>query len=128
MPNDGPETTWRTLPDPPVLSSKTSCACPKAAGPLNSLFCQLRQYPVSRQNWRLTGYCLNWQNSELSGPAAFGQAQLVLLDNTGGSGNVLQVVSGPSFGINAAFPLDQWPSFEVDATNAPAGTAKVRTY
>jgi len=80
------------------------------------------------QNWRLTGYCLNWQNSELSGPAAFGQPQLQFRDDTGGTGNVLQVFSGPSFGTGAAFPLDTWQFFEVDATNAPAGTTKVRTY
>jgi hypothetical protein len=78
------------------------------------------------QNWRLTGYCLNWQNDKLNGSNGFGVAQLQFLDNTGGTGNVLQVVEGPRFGTDAPAPLDTWQFFEVDATNAPSGTTKVR--
>jgi len=78
------------------------------------------------QNWRFTGYCLNWQNDKLNGPDGFGVAQLQFLDSTGGTGNVLQVVEGSRFGTDVPFPLDTWQFFEVDATNAPAGTTKVQ--
>lgn len=85
------------------------------------------------QNWRLTGYCLNWQGDPLKGPNSFigggessyGAASLIFLDSTGGTGNVLLAVDGPHYGSQVPFPLNQWQSFEVDAT-APAGTATVR--
>src|ERR1017187_403629 len=76
------------------------------------------------QNWRLTGYILDWQNSEMSGPGAFATAQLQFLDSTNG---VIQIVDGPHFGFPAAFPVNVWSYFEIDAT-APAGTVNVRTY
>ena len=75
------------------------------------------------QNWRLTGYCLNWQNDALSGPDGFGVAQLQFLDSTNG---LIVTFEGSRFGTDDPFPLDTWQFFEVDATNAPAGTAKVR--
>jgi hypothetical protein len=75
------------------------------------------------QNWRLTGYCLNWQNDQLSGSNAFGRADIEFLDSTNG---VIQTVPGPAFGQDTAFPIDTWQYFEVDATNAPTGTAAVR--
>ncbi|HUJ09336.1 MAG TPA: hypothetical protein VL171_04860 [Verrucomicrobiae bacterium] len=78
------------------------------------------------QNWRLTGYCLNWQNDRLVGSNGFGVAQIQFLDNTGGTGNVLQVVEGSHYGTDVPAPLDTWQFFEVDATNAPTGTTKVR--
>ena len=74
------------------------------------------------QNWRLTGYCLNWQNDRLSGSNAFGRADIEFLDSTNG---VIQTVPGPAFGQDTVFPLDTWQFFEVDGT-APAGTATVR--
>ena len=77
------------------------------------------------QNWRLTGYCLNWQNQKLSGPDGFGEAQLQFLDSTNG---ILAIIEGSHFGTDVPFPLDTWQFFEVDATNAPAGTATVRVY
>jgi hypothetical protein len=73
--------------------------------------------------WRLTGYCLNWQNDLLLGSNAFGRADIEFLDATGT--NVLLTVPGPAFGQNTAFPLDAWQFFEVDGT-APGGTATVR--
>src|ERR1017187_4719882 len=76
------------------------------------------------QNWRLTGYCLNWQNSEMIGPGTFAAAQLAFLDLTNA---IIQTVDSPHFGTDAAFPLDRWSPFEIDAT-APANTAKVRAY
>jgi len=76
------------------------------------------------QNWRLTGYCLNWQNSELQGPGTFAAAQLAFLDSTNG---FIQRFDGPHFGFTNAFPLNVWSPFEIDAT-APAGTVNVRTY
>ena len=76
------------------------------------------------QLWRLTGYILNWQNSQLAGTwrvchratrvPRFHQRHY--LD-----------VRCAHFGFPAAFPLDVWTHFEIDAT-APANTAHVRTY
>lgn len=84
------------------------------------------------QNWRLTGYCLNWANDPLSGPnsynageSSYGVGQLLFMDNTGGTGNVLLAVDGPHYGTDVQFPLNQWQFFEVDGT-APAGTVNVR--
>jgi len=79
----------------------------------------------SGQSWRLTGYALNWQNDLLSGADAYGVASLVFLDNTGGTGNVLQVSSTPHLGQDVAFPIDTWQFIEVDGT-APVNTATVR--
>jgi hypothetical protein len=78
------------------------------------------------QNWRFTGYCLNWQNDRLVGSNGYGIAEIEFLDSTGGTGNVLQVVEGSRFGTDVPAPLDTWQLFEVDATNAPAGTTKAR--
>ena len=75
------------------------------------------------QNWRLTGYCLNWQNDRLQGPDGFGVAQIQFLDSTNA---VISVIEGSRFGTDSPAPLDTWQFFEVDASNAPAGTAKVR--
>jgi len=77
------------------------------------------------QNWRLTGYCLNWQNNQLSGPDGFAKAELQFLDSTNG---VIATIEGSHFGTDVPFPLDTWQFFEVDASNAPAGTATVRVY
>jgi len=79
----------------------------------------------SGQSWRLTGYALNWQNDLLSGADAYGVASLIFLDNTGGTGNVLQVVSTPHLGQDVPFPIDTWQFIEVDGT-APLNTATVR--
>ncbi len=68
------------------------------------------------QLWRLTGYILNWQNSKLSGPGTFASAQLAFLDSTNG---VISTFDSAHFGFPAAFPLDTWSPFEIDAT-APA--------
>ncbi len=75
------------------------------------------------QNWRLTGYCLNWQNDKLTGSNGFGVAQLQFLDSTNG---VIFTAEGSRFGTDVPFPLDTWQFFEVEATNAPSGTVKVR--
>jgi hypothetical protein len=79
-------------------------------------------------NYRLTGYLFDWENSKMEGPDRYAVAQLVFLDNTGGTGNVLQVNSSPAYGNGAQLPENTWVFFQVDATNAPANTAKVRTY
>jgi hypothetical protein len=80
-------------------------------------------------NWRLTGYLYVWQNARLYGSNRFAVAQLAFMDNTGGTGNVLQVASqSPHYGNGTPIPVGQWVFFEVDATNAPAGTTHVRTY
>jgi len=76
------------------------------------------------QNWRLTGYILNWQNSQLGGPGTFATAQLAFLDSTNG---IISTFDAPHFGFQAPFALNVWTNFEVDAT-APANTAHVRTY
>jgi hypothetical protein len=92
-----------------------------------------QSFPTSAgQNWRLTGYCLNWQGDALRGPnsyggqeTSYGVGQLLFMDTTGGTGNVLLAVDGPHYGTVAPFPLNQWQSFEVDGT-APTGTVNVR--
>ena len=76
------------------------------------------------QNWRLTGYILNWQNSQLGGPGTFATAQLAFLDSTNG---IISTFDAPHFGFTNSFPLNVWSPFEIDAT-APANTAHVRTY
>jgi len=76
------------------------------------------------QNWRLTGYTLNWQNSQMVGPGTFATAQLAFLDSTNG---IISTFDGPHFGFTNAFPLNVWSPFQIDAT-APAGTATIRTY
>jgi len=78
--------------------------------------------------YRLTGYLYNWQNSRMTGPNRFAVAQLEFLDSTGGTGNVLQLNESLHFGNGAPLPVNTWQFFEVDATNVPAGTAKVRTF
>jgi hypothetical protein len=80
---------------------------------------------TSGQSWRLTAYALNWQNDPLVGPDGYGVASLVFLDNTGGTGNVLQVSEAPHLGTDAPFPIDTWQFIEVDAV-APVNTATVR--
>ncbi len=77
------------------------------------------------QSWRLTGYALNWQNDLLAGADAYGVAELVFLDSTGGTGNVLQVSATPHLGQDVPFPIDTWQFIEVDGT-APTGTTTVR--
>jgi hypothetical protein len=98
-------------------------------GPLGTNFDASGAYqdlPASAgQNWRLTGYCLNWQNNQLSGPDGFAKAELQFLDSTNG---VIATIEGSHFGTDVPFPLDTWQFFEVDARNAPAGTATVRVY
>ncbi len=92
-----------------------------------------QSFPTSPgQNWRLTGYCLNWQGDPLRGPnsyggqeTSYGVGQLLFMDTTGGTGNVLLAVDGPHYGTTTVFPLNQWQFFEVDGT-APAGTVNVR--
>jgi hypothetical protein len=74
--------------------------------------------------WRLTGYILTWINAKVTGPDAYGVAQLTFLDS---SSNVLQTTETPYFGQTANMPVNTWVPFQVDAT-APAGTALVRTY
>jgi len=76
------------------------------------------------QNWRLTGYLLNWLNGKLVGPDWFGVAQLVFLDS---GSNVLQVSESPHYGPDANMPVNTWVPFEVDAT-VPASTASMLVY
>jgi len=78
-------------------------------------------------NWRLTGYWFAWQNARPVGPDRFAVAQLAFLDSTNG---VLQLYESPHYGISVdgPLPINTWVFFQVNATNAPAGTAKVRTY
>lgn len=75
--------------------------------------------------WRFAGYVLNGANDQLAGPDGYGLAQLIFLDNTGGTGNVLQVTSSPHVGTDVSPPLNTWQKFEVDAT-APANVQTVR--
>lgn len=75
--------------------------------------------------WRFAGYVLNGANDQLAGPDGFGVAQLIFLDTTGGTGNVLQVTSSPHVGVDVSAPLNTWQKFEVDAT-APANVQTVR--
>jgi len=76
-------------------------------------------------NYRLTGYLYDWINSRMEGSNRFAVAQLAFLDSTNG---VLQLNESPHYGNGAPLPVNQWVFFEVDGTNAPAGTATVRTY
>ena len=79
----------------------------------------------SGQAWRFTGWVLNGVNDQLAGPDGYGVAQLIFLDNTGGTGNVLQATSTLHYGTDLPVPLNVWQKFEVDAV-APAGVATVR--
>jgi hypothetical protein len=79
-------------------------------------------------NLRLTGYWFAWQNARPVGPDRFAVAQLAFMDSTGGTGNVLQLNESLHYGITGPLPINTWTPFEVDATNAPAGTTKVRVF
>lgn len=79
-------------------------------------------------NWRLTGYWFAWQNARPVGADRFAVAQLAFMDNTGGTGNVLQLNESLHYGITGPLPINTWVFFQVDGTNAPAGTTRVRTY
>jgi len=79
-------------------------------------------------NWRLTGYWFAWQNARPVGADRFAVAQLAFMDNTGGTGNVLQLNESLHYGITGPLPINTWTFFQVDGTNAPAGTTKVRVY
>jgi hypothetical protein len=76
-------------------------------------------------NYRLTGYLFDWENSKMEGSNRFAVAQLAFLDSTNG---LLQLNESPHYGNGAPLPENTWVFFEVDGTNAPAGTATVRTY